>query len=134
MSLAQLPDEDSTAPADLYVFACGDAHEIPPPAPRDQAIIVSRWFGIQGEGHIVGGKWGRDIACQGTYFGADTMQILVAAIDTDDSQELTGELFVNSVSYGMATFLGVGATRPPQVDGRNGKWFTDVLFRWRLRQ
>jgi len=118
-----------------YTFLFGDYHTSPRRPTADPMLIVRRWFGIAGEGHIVGKTAGRDLRIRALYRGAASEAALQAAVDSEDafSNELTGSLFINLINHGPATFLGVSMIDDPMPDGKNGLWFVPAIATWRLR-
>lgn len=128
--------ETSPGSGVFWAFAFGDFHDPPPIPSPDPAIIAARWFGVQGEGHIVGGTWGRDLSLRALYRGYASYAALVTAFAADAAKvgALTGPVAIDGVSHGNGTLTGVRMTDRPMPDGKNGLWFAPAVLTWRLRQ
>lgn len=140
MSVSHETTESSSS---FWTFPFGDNHSAPPEPSADVPIIVSQVPGLQGEAHQLDLPKGRELVIQATYSGYETEAALRTAVRLDNHKlangagtglgTLRGELLVNSVSYGNATFLGVTMVGTPQRNGVDGLWFCDAILRWRLR-
>lgn len=132
MSVSHETTESSST---FWTFPFGDSHSVPAEPPPDVPIIVSQVPGLQGEAHQTDSSKGRDLVIEACYSNYASLAALLTAFRLDQSKagNLLGELLVNTLSYGNATFLGVAMTRSPQVDGKNSLWFVDAVLRWRLR-
>lgn len=130
MSVSHETTESSST---FWSFAFGNLHNDPATPGAERPIFPFSVVGLQGEAHLVDSRKGRELVVEATYAGYASRAALITAFDGDDSQSLLGELLINSVSYGNATFLGCFMTRSPQQDGKNGLWFVDAVLRWRLR-
>ena len=108
------------------------AHQLP--------VAVGQWFGVEGESHIVGSRYGQDLVCDVTFSSYATRQALQAALDTMSSYAgvLTGTV-TQSISgdvstFADCTFLGFEAARPAFFDGSGvHDWVMFGRLRWRQR-
>jgi hypothetical protein len=132
MSVSHETTETSSV---FWTFPFGNSHSVPPEPPSDLPIIVSQVPGLTGEAHQVDVRKGRELVVEACYSNYANLAALLTAFRLDQAKagNLLGELLINSITYGNATFLGVAMTRSPQVDGKNSLWFVDAVLRWRLR-
>jgi hypothetical protein len=131
MAVSHETTEDSSVFYTTWGF--GNAHTLPL-APGAERPIEPIWIaGLQGEGHWVDERKGRDIAIEVTYSGYASHSALLAAFETDDSQTLTGFLTIGGGTYGDATFLGVSLISQPTRNGIDQLFYAHGVARWRLK-
>lgn len=115
---------------------------IVPEGPPEPQIVVGRFFGVDGEAHIVGGTWGRELFCEYTLDGYNGRFELYDALGILESRigVLTGDLTIDIdgdiVVWPDCTFLGF---RPipsgPFLDGSGVHgWTLFGQLMWRQRR
>lgn len=125
---------------DGFTFAGLTHHGDIIPAPAETPIVQGKFFGVQGEGNIVGERYGRDLICEVHLTGYASASALKAAIDTIRAKQgkLTGTITVTgnlAQAVTSATFLEVSEL-PPGVmkDASNvNGWHARCTLRWRKR-
>jgi len=117
----------------FYQFGFGNFHELPAVPAAERPIFIVRVVGLQGEGHIVDSRKGREISLVAVYRGRFTLSDLSNDFTADESVTLLGELIIANQSYGNCTYLGANMIAQPRIDGKNGLWFVPVVLRWRMR-
>ena len=124
-------------------FDFGDLHTPVRVGPAEFALVRKQFFGLQGESHVLGRTYGRDLTCELTLTDYGSDADLQFDIDTIQNQAgtLTGALIctINAVvtTYANATFLGCKVVREKMLDGLGlpvyggHGWFAVVELEWR---
>lgn len=109
--------------------------------PHDLPIAVGKFFGVVGESHIVGSRYGRDLVCDVTFSGYANRAALQTALDlmSDYNGALTGTVIQNISSditlFNECTFLGFEPARPAFLEGSGVHgWVMFGRLRWRQRR
>ncbi len=129
---------------DGITLAVDDHHGlVTPVAAHELPIAVAKFFGVNGEGHIVaGGQYGRELVCDIMFDGYASRAALQAALDLMDSYPrtpLTGTV-VQTIGADVkeekhCTFIGFLPSRPPFLDGSGVHgWVQFGTLRWRQRK
>lgn len=103
-------------------------------------ITAEKYFGVQGESHLVGAPAGRDLVCEYMLTGYASATLLGAAMQTISAQIglLTGPVSILNVNlagtFNNCTFMGY-RTQPRFYDGSgvNG-WCVIGQLIWRQRK
>lgn len=125
---------------DGFTFFSNPSGPIVTAGPHEPQIIVSRFFGLIGESHLLGETWGRDLFCEYRFQGYNTTALLMTDWDTLGQKivKLTGTLAQtisgNTANFPSCTFLGFVPSRPMFLDGSgvNG-WVQPGRLIWRQR-
>lgn len=122
-----------------HIFGCGDRHTSPDEPTFEPAIFPVQVVGLQGEGHLVDEPKGGDLELFADYYGADNEAFLRNAIRLDRAKEgkLLGELVVNGLTFGTATFRSIQVLKDHRgngirIDGKNGLYYATCVLLWRL--
>lgn len=109
--------------------------------PHEVPIAIGRWFGVEGESHIIGSRYGRELVCDVTFSGYASRAALQTALDLMSSYNgaLTGtvtqSISGDSTTFNECTFLGFEAARPAFYDGSGvNDWVMFGRLRWRQRR
>lgn len=127
---------------DSYTFeSLTDHGDIVAQTPKELPIVRGQFFGVKGEGALIGETYGRDVECRAHLFGYNSVALLKAAIGRirDRQGKLTGTLTVTgnlAQVHQEMTFVEV--IEPPpgaRYDGSgvNG-WHQEIILRWRQRK
>lgn len=118
----------------------GHSHGVLLVEPYDLPIVPGQWFGVAGEAHVVGERYGRILRTRLTFSGYATPQALKTDLDTLKTKigKLTGTLSVTigggTEQYTKTTFLNFEPEGPPFYDGSNVyDWVQFVQLIWRQR-
>jgi len=108
--------------------------------PHDLPIAVGQFFGVEGESHIVGKRYGRHLVCEVTFSSYASRQALQAALDVMSSYagSLTGTVTQtiggDTVPFADCTFLGFEPSSPAFYEGSGVHgWVMFGALRWRQR-
>jgi hypothetical protein len=106
----------------------------------DVPVVPGQWFGVAGEAHVVGERYGRRLTCRLTMSGYASPAALKADLDTLKTKigKLTGTLAVviagGTEQYTKATFLGFRPAAPAFRDGSGQHgWVQFLELMWRQR-
>lgn len=131
--------QNATSTGSPYQFLFGDRHTIPPDPDLGVTIFPVQVVGLQGEGHLVDEAKGGDIAIGVDYYGFLNEQFCRDAFRTDRAKcgKLIGNLWINTISYGTATFLSAQMLEDQygngvRIDGKNGLVYCSAILRWRI--
>lgn len=119
----------------------GHNHGVVVPGEYDVPVVPGQWFGVVGEAHIIGERYGRLITCRLTMDGYATPQALKADLDTLKTKigKLTGTLSVvidgGTEQYAKTTFINFQPDPNGHFyDGSNvHDWVLFVTLLWRQR-
>lgn len=131
--------QNATSEGSPYQFLFGNRHTNPPDPDFEVAIFPIQVAGLQGEGHLVDEAKGGDIVLEVTYYGYANEQFCRNAFRTDRAKcgKLLGTLWINTISYGTATFLsaqmlGDRFGNGVKLDGKNNLVYCEAILRWRI--
>lgn len=125
-------------------FSFLDAKHMPivPGGPFELPVVNGQFFGVQGESHIIGEPFGRELFCDVTLDGYASTAALEDDLRTLDTKigKLTGTLSetigAGTRTFPLSTFLGY-QTFPPGAfldgSGQNG-WVIMLRLVWRQRK
>jgi hypothetical protein len=123
----------------FHIFGCGDRHTSPDEPAFEPPIFSVQVAGLQGEGHLVDEAKGDDLELYADYYGAVTEAFLRQAIRVDRAKagQLRGELVINGISFGTATFRALRTVKDDRgnavrIDGKNGLFYATCTLLWRL--
>lgn len=109
-------------------------------APSETPVKTGQFFGVKGEGQIVGERYGRDMVCRVHLKGYANAAALKTAIQSirDKQGKLTGTLTVTgnlAQTIASVTFLEIQEPEPGAMrdaSGVNG-WHQQCVLKWRQR-
>lgn len=125
---------------DGYTFAGLTHHGDIVSPPAETPVVTGQFFGVKGEGMIVGERYGRDLMCQAHLVGYENAANLKAAIQAIRNKQgkLTGTITVTgnlAQTLQSCTFLEVQEPEPGAMydaSGVNG-WHQQIVLKWRQR-
>ena len=107
--------------------------------PWEMPVQIEGWFGVKGEGHIVGQSQGRDLTCDVDAIGYATEASLITAVSVIQNlpnTPLIGTLVItypssSTASFPFTTFMRLDERDEPQFDAADGTWWQPLTFVWR---